>query len=76
MGKVEFINMKVVQNRKEWRHNTVMQLIETSKLDAEAAIKEAKKLEKYVFQDDLIVEIQNEEQKVALENLIKSLEQD
>ena len=65
--------MKVVQNRKEWRHNTVMQLIETSKLDAEAAIEEAKKLEKYVFQSDFIVEIYSVEQQQALENLIKSL---
>ncbi len=76
MGCLEPINMKAVQNRKEWRHNTVMQLIETSKLDAEAAIGEAKKLEKYVFQNDFIVEIDSEEQKQALENLIKSLERD
>lgn len=68
--------MKVVQNRKEWRHNTVMQLIEISKLDAETAIKEAKKLEKYVFQNDFIIEIDSAEQKQALENLIKSLERD
>ena len=68
--------MKVVQNRKEWRHNTVMQLIEISKLDAGAAIKEAEKLEKYIFQNDFIIEIDNEDQKQALENLIKSLKQD
>lgn len=64
--------MKVVQNRKEWRHNTVMQLIEMSK-DAEIAIKEAQKLEKYVFQNDFIIEMGNEDQKQALENLIKSM---
>lgn len=68
--------MKVVQNRKEWRHETVMQLIEISKLDVASAIEEAKKLEKYVFQNDFIVEIDNEEQKQALENLIKSLKCD
>ena len=68
--------MKIVQNRKEWRHITVMRLIETLKVDANIAIEEVKKLEKYVFQNDFIVEIQNEEQKVALENLIKSLKQD
>ncbi|WP_111884008.1 hypothetical protein [Acinetobacter sp. CFCC 11171] len=68
--------MKIVQNRKEWRHITVMRLIETLKVDANIAIEEAKKLEKYVFQNDFIVEIQNEEQKVALENLIKSLKRD
>lgn len=49
--------MKVVQNRKEWRHDTVMRLIETFKLNAESAIEEAKKIEKYVFQNDLIVEV-------------------
>jgi len=68
--------MKIVQNRKEWRHSTVMQLIETLKLNAESAIGEAKKLEKYVFQNDFIVEVSNEEQKKALENLIKSLGSD
>lgn len=68
--------MKVVQNRKEWRHETVMQLIEISKLDVATVIEEAKKLEKYVFQNDFIVEIDNEEQKQALENLIKSLKCD
>lgn len=68
--------MKIVQNRKEWRHRTVMQLIETLKLNAESAIGEAKKLEKYVFQNDFIVEVSNEEQKKALENLIKSLGSD
>lgn len=64
--------MKMVQNRKEWRHNTIIRLIEISK-DAEIAIKEAQKLEKYVFQDDFIVEIDNKDQKQALENLIKSM---
>lgn len=73
---MRFIGMKVVQNRKEWRHETVMQLIEISKLDVATAIEEAKKLEKYVFQNDFIVEIDNEEQKQALENLIKSLKCD
>ncbi|WP_111884578.1 hypothetical protein [Acinetobacter sp. CFCC 11171] len=73
---IRFIGMKVVQNRKEWRHETVMQLIEISKLDVATAIEEAKKLEKYVFQNDFIVEIDNEEQKQALENLIKSLKCD
>lgn len=66
--------MKIVQNRKEWRHNTVMRLMEISKVDAGIAIGEAKKIEVYVFQDDFIIEIQNEEQRKALENLIKSLE--
>ena len=76
MGIAGSINMKIVQNRKEWRHSTVMQLIETLKLNAESAIGEAKKLEKYVFQNDFIVEVSNEEQKKALENLIKSLGSD
>ncbi|WP_312317112.1 hypothetical protein [Acinetobacter variabilis] len=66
--------MKIVQNRKEWRHNTVMRLMEISKVDAGIAIGEAKKIEAYVFQDDFIIEIQNEKQRKALENLIKSLE--
>ena len=68
--------MKVVQNRKDWRHITVMQLIENLKIDADAAVSEAKKIEKYVFQNDFIVEIDSEEQKQALENLIKSLDRD
>ena len=66
--------MKVVQNRKDWRHITVMQLIENLKIDVDAAVSEAKKIEKYVFQNDFIVEIDSEEQKQALENLIKSLD--
>ena len=65
--------MKVIQNRKEWRHDTVMRLIETRKLVVADAVEEVKQLEKYVFQNDFIVEIKNEEQKIALENLIKSL---
>lgn len=68
--------MKIVQNRKEWRHNTVMRLIENLKIDADAAVAEAKKIEKYVFQNDFIVEIDSEDQKQALENLIKSLKRD
>ena len=69
-------NMKVVQNRKDWRHITVMRLIENLKIDADAAVAEAKKIEKYVFQNDFIVEIDSEDQKQALENLIKSLKRD
>lgn len=46
--------MKVI-NLKEWRNNTVMWLIESQKIDAEVAVKEAKQLEKYIFQHDLIV---------------------
>ncbi|RYL22141.1 hypothetical protein [Acinetobacter piscicola] len=65
--------MKIVQNRKEWRYNTVMQLIEVRKLMVVEAVAEAKELEKYVFQDDFIVEIDNEKQKHALEGLIKSM---
>ncbi|WP_372404532.1 hypothetical protein ACDW34_07020 [Acinetobacter piscicola] len=70
---MEFIKMKIVQNRKEWRYNTVMQLIEVRKLMVVEAVAEAKELEKYVFQDDFIVEIDNEKQKHALEGLIKSM---
>ncbi|QOW45748.1 MULTISPECIES: hypothetical protein [Acinetobacter] len=70
---MEFIKMKIVQNRKEWRYNTVMQLIEARKLIVDEAVAEAKELEKYVFQDDFIVEIDNEKQKHALEGLIKSM---
>ena len=73
MGWMEFIKMKIVQNRKEWRYNTVMQLIEVRKLMVVEAVAEAKELEKYVFQDDFIVEIDNEKQKPALEGLIKSM---
>lgn len=70
---MEFVKMKIVQNRKEWRYNTVMQLIEVRKLMVVEAVAEAKELEKYVFQDDFIVEIDNEKQKHALEGLIKSM---
>ena len=73
MGWMEFIKMKIVQNLKEWRYNTVMQLIEVRKLMVVEAVAEAKELEKYVFQDDFIVEIDNEKQKHALEGLIKSM---
>lgn len=73
MGYLEFMNMKVVQNRKEWRHSTVMQLIEISKLDAKSAIQEVEELERFIFKNDFIVEVVNEEQKQALESLIKSL---
>lgn len=76
MGWIGSISMKVVQNRKDWRHITVMKLIENLKIDADAAVSEAKKIEKYVFQNDFIVEIDSEEQKQALENLIKSLDRD
>ena len=65
--------MKIVQNRKEWRHNTVMRLIETARLDARSAIQETETLEKFIFQNDFIVEIESADQKKALEDLIKSL---
>lgn len=73
---MEFVNMKVIQNRKEWRHETVMGLIGSRQLYADEAIDEAKKIEKFVFQDDFIVEISNPEQRNALENLIKSITED
>lgn len=65
--------MKVIQNRKEWRHETVMELIGSRQLCADEAINEAKKIEKFVFQDDFIVETPNPEQRNALKNLIKSI---
>ncbi|RZG48098.1 hypothetical protein [Acinetobacter wuhouensis] len=66
--------MKIVENRKEWRHSTVMKLVEANRLSVVDAIAEAKELEKYVFQNDFIVEIKNTEQKNALEGLIKSMD--
>ena len=65
--------MKIIQNRKEWRYETALKLIETRRLNVSDAINETKELEKYVFQDDFIVEIDNEKQKHALEGLIKSM---
>lgn len=65
--------MKIVENRKEWRHDTVMQLMSIQKIRTNDAIAEAKILEKFVFQDDFIVEVENTEQKKALEDLIKSI---
>ncbi|WP_162626669.1 hypothetical protein [Acinetobacter sp. CFCC 10889] len=67
--------MKIIQNRKEWRYETALKLIETRRLNVSDAINETKELEKYVFQDDFIVEIKNKDQRDALENLIKSMDQ-
>ncbi|OTG81836.1 hypothetical protein B9T31_15045 [Acinetobacter sp. ANC 4558] len=65
--------MKIVENRKEWRHHTLMRLIEILKFDVETAVKEVEKIEKFVFQDDFIIELTSLEQKKALEELIKSM---
>lgn len=40
--------MKAVQNRKEWRHNTVIRLIENLKLDEDAAAVEVKNRKVYI----------------------------
>ncbi|ENV34516.1 hypothetical protein F960_01254 [Acinetobacter gerneri DSM 14967 = CIP 107464 = MTCC 9824] len=70
-----FIEMKIIQNRKEWRYEATLKLIEAGRLNVIDAISETKELEKYVFQDDFIVEIKNKDQRDALENLIKSMDQ-
>ncbi|EPR82930.1 hypothetical protein [Acinetobacter gerneri] len=67
--------MKIIQNRKEWRYEATLKLIEAGRLNVIDAISETKELEKYVFQDDFIVEIKNKDQRDALENLIKSMDQ-
>lgn len=64
--------MQIVQNRKEWRNNTVMSLIANGR-EADKAIFEAKEIEKFVFQDDFIVETKKPEQREALKKLIESL---
>ena len=64
--------MKVIQNRKEWRHGTVMELIGSHHLSAEDAIEEAKKIEKFVFQDDFIVEVGSPEQRNTLKRFLEN----
>ena len=64
--------MKVIQNRKEWRHETVMELIGSRQLCADEAIGEAEKIEKFVFQDDFIVEIGSPEQRNALKHFLEN----
>lgn len=65
--------MKIIQNRKEWRHEILLALIASGK-NGDSAIHEAKAIEKYVFQDDFIVEISDPKQKEALKKFIDSLE--
>jgi hypothetical protein len=64
--------MKVMQNRKEWRYETVLELIKSG-TSPEDAIHGAKEIEKYVFPNDLIIEVKNEIQKEALKKFIESL---
>lgn len=65
--------MKIIKYRKEWRNDTVLWLIQSHKFDAEGAIKEAKQLEEYIFQNDFIVEVKNKKDKKALKKIIESL---
>lgn len=65
--------MNIVQNRKEWRNNTVIRLKEIDRLSVADAIKEAKQLEEYVFQDDFIIEVKDFKKREALKNFIESL---
>ncbi len=66
--------MRIVQNRKEWRHKVVLKLISSGR-NADDAINEAKKIEEYVFHNDFIVEIKDENQKNTLKAFIKTIEQ-
>lgn len=58
--------MKIIQNRKEWRHETVMGLIASRDLCAEEAVSEAKKIEKFVFQGDITINIKEIDNKEVL----------
>ncbi|WP_334421009.1 hypothetical protein [Acinetobacter soli] len=66
--------MRIVQNRKAWRNEIVSKLI-TNGRSAHDAINEAKKIEEYVFQNDFIIEIEDENQKNTLKAFIKTIEQ-
>lgn len=66
--------MRIVQNRKEWRHKVVLKLISNGR-NADDAICETKKIEEYVFQNDFIIEIKDENQKNTLKAFIKTIEQ-
>lgn len=66
--------MRIVQNRKAWRNKIVSKLISNGR-SAHDAINEAKKIEDYVFQNDFIIEINDENQKNTLKAFIKTIEQ-
>lgn len=65
--------MKIIQNRKEWRHEVVLRLVERG-LGANDAIDEAKMIEEYVFQDSFIVEVPDIKQREALKAFIESFQ--
>ena len=66
--------MKVVQNRTEWRNATIHHLIENGN-NATEAIAGAKNIEEFVFssENEVIIRVQNDEQKEALKAFIESL---
>lgn len=67
--------MKVIQNRKEWRYETVLELTKSG-ASPEDAIHGAKEIEKYVFQDELIVNVSDPKKKEALKKFIESIQED
>ncbi|MEG2750088.1 MAG: hypothetical protein RR939_11950 [Acinetobacter sp.] len=66
--------MKVVQNRTEWRNATIHHLIGNGN-NATEAIDGAKNIEEFVFssENEVIIRVQNDEQKEALKAFIESL---
>ena len=74
MGCLEFVKMKIVQNRKEWRNATIHHLIGNGN-NATEAIAGAKNIEEFVFssENEVIIRVQNDEQKEALKAFIESL---
>lgn len=65
--------MMVVQNRKEWRHEIVLALIESGSKTTDI-VAEAKMIEEYIFQDDFVVEVSDPKQREALKSFIESLQ--
>lgn len=74
-GCLEFVKMKVIQNRKEWRYETVLELTKSG-ASPEDAIHGTKEIEKYVFQDELIVNVSDPKKKEALKKFIESIQED
>ena len=67
--------MKIEQNRKEWRSNTIRHLVENGH-DALGAINGTKKIEEYLFdsEKEVIVRVENDKQREALKLFIESLQ--
>lgn len=65
--------MRIIEDRKEWRTNTINHLVENGH-NALDAIDGVKAIESYLFgfENEVIIHVQNEKQKEALKNFIES----